>query len=135
MFKSPEQRVWLEQLLHPLIRQELIRQLQPADYALPNTLPYTLPYTLLVTPLLLETDQHELVDRVVVVDVAEDTQIARTVARDSNTRDQVERIMATQIPRQQRRAQADEIIDNDRPLADVAQQVAQLHHQFVATLK
>lgn len=50
VFEHPEQRVWLESLLHPIIREELIRQLHPTDY--------TLPYVLLVSPLLLETDQH-----------------------------------------------------------------------------
>ncbi|OEY65178.1 dephospho-CoA kinase [Marinobacter sp. X15-166B] len=124
VFNAPDERRWLEQLLHPLIREELLRQLQPRDYPLP--------YTLLVTPLLLETDQHELVDRVVVVDVPEATQIARTMARDANDRAQVERIMAAQLPREARRARADHIIDNDRPLADVAEQILRLHRQFVA---
>mgnify|MGYP001414088953 CR=1 FL=1 len=69
VFEDPEQRRWLEGLLHPIIRQELIRQLSPEDY--------NLPYVMLVSPLLLETNQHELVERIVVVDVPEETQINR----------------------------------------------------------
>ncbi|HAC27981.1 MAG TPA: dephospho-CoA kinase, partial [Marinobacter hydrocarbonoclasticus] len=91
VFEDPEQRRWLEGLLHPIIRQELIRQLSPEDY--------NLPYVMLVSPLLLETNQHELVERIVVVDVPEETQINRTMARDGNSREQVERILAAQMSR------------------------------------
>src|SRR5690606_26645598 len=84
VFEDPEQRNWLEALLHPIIREELIRQLSPEDYSLPCVI--------LVSPLLLETDQHQLVERVVVVDVPEETQIDRTMERDGNSREQVERI-------------------------------------------
>lgn len=71
VFDAPEERTWLEGLLHPVIREELMRQLRPVNYSLP--------YVLLVSPLLLETDQHELVEKVVVVDVPVDVQIQRTM--------------------------------------------------------
>ena len=125
VFADPAQRHWLEALLHPQIREELVRQLQPADY--------NLPYVLLVSPLLLETDQHELVDRIVVVDVPVDLQISRTMARDNNSREQVERIIAAQIPREERLARADEVIDNSRTVGEVELQVRELHNRFVAT--
>lgn len=123
IFNEPDQRRWLETLLHPIIREELVRQLRPTDYALP--------YVLLVSPLLLETDQHAITDRVLVVDVPESVQIARTVTRDDNPRDQVERIIAAQMPRQERCARADVIINNDRPADDTARQVEDLHRQFL----
>ena len=123
VFAEPEERAWLEALLHPIIREELIRQLQPADY--------TLPYTLLVSPLLLETDQHALVNKTLVVDVPESLQLERTMARDNNSREQVERIMAAQMAREDRRAKADAIIDNNQPLVEVERQVAELHNQWV----
>ncbi|MGO1501773.1 MAG: dephospho-CoA kinase, partial [Marinobacter sp.] len=107
VFEQPGQREWLEGLLHPIIREELTRQLHPGDYALP--------YVLLVSPLLLETDQHQLAERVVVVDVPVDVQIERTMARDTNSRDQVERIISAQMPREQRVARADTVIDNSQP--------------------
>jgi len=125
VFAKPEQRQWLEALLHPLIREELVRQLEPADY--------DLPYVLLVSPLLLETDQHELVDRILVIDVPVDLQISRTMERDNNSREQVERIIAAQIPREQRLARADEVIDNSRPIGEVEHQVLELHNRFVET--
>lgn len=123
VFAEPEERAWLEALLHPIIREELIRQLQPSNY--------TLPYTLLVSPLLLETDQHALVNKTLVVDVPESVQLERTMARDNNSREQVERIMAAQMAREDRCAKADAIIDNNQPLVEVERQVAELHNQWV----
>jgi len=123
VFAEPEERAWLEALLHPIIRDELIRQLQPSNY--------TLPYTLLVSPLLLETDQHELTNKTLVVDVPESVQLERTMARDNNSREQVERIMAAQMAREDRCSKADAIIDNNQPLVEVERQVAELHNQWV----
>ncbi len=123
VFQEPEERVWLESLLHPIIHEELVRQLNPENYQLP--------YVLLVSPLLLETDQHELVDRIIVIDVPEETQIERTMARDTNSREQVERIIAAQMSREDRLARADELIANDRPLDDVTRQVRELHERLL----
>ena len=123
VFQQPEERAWLESLLHPIIRDELIRQLNPENYQLP--------YVLLVSPLLLETDQHELVDRIFVIDVPKDVQLERTMARDTNSREQVERIIAAQMSREDRLARADEVIDNDRPLDDVTRQVRELHERLL----
>ncbi|OAN90161.1 dephospho-CoA kinase [Marinobacter sp. EhC06] len=123
VFQEPEERVWLEALLHPIIREELIRQLNPENYQLP--------YVLLVSPLLLETDQHELVERIIVIDVPKDVQLERTMARDTNSQEQVERIIAAQMSREDRLARADEVIDNDRPLDDVTRQVRELHERLL----
>jgi len=123
IFANPEERTWLESLLHPMIREELIRQLKPEGYALP--------YVLLVSPLLLETDQHNLVSKIIVVDVPVETQVERTMARDANERDQVERIIAAQMPREKRLEKADAIIDNNRPMDDVERQVRELHEKFL----
>ncbi|RMJ03958.1 Dephospho-CoA kinase [Marinobacter litoralis] len=123
VFAEPAERAWLEALLHPIIRDEIIRQLQPANY--------TLPYTLLVSPLLLETDQHELANKILVIDVPESVQLERTMARDNNSREQVERIMAAQMAREDRCAKADAIIDNNQPLVEVERQVAELHNQWM----
>lgn len=147
VFDNPEQRRWLESLLHPIIRDELIRQLNcPRSHSQPQADPfhesssaagddapeeYELPYVLLVSPLLLETDQHALVDQTVVVDVPEDEQIARTMARDTNSRDQVERIIAAQMSRENRLARADAVINNDRTLDDVTRQIQELHERLL----
>ena len=124
VFDAPEERAWLEGLLHPVIREELMRQLRPDNYSLP--------YVLLVSPLLLETDQHELVEKIVVVDVPVEVQIQRTMARDTNDREQVERIIAAQMPREQRLRKADDMVDNNLAIIDVERQVEQLHQTFLA---
>jgi dephospho-CoA kinase len=117
IFATPEARLWLESLLHPLIRQRIQTSLQGARSA----------YSLLVSPLLLETDQHRLVDYVVVVDVPEEIQLQRTIERDQNSTDQVKRIMAAQLDRQARLARADSIIDNSGNLQSLHAATLQLH--------
>lgn len=129
VFEAPAERTWLEQLLHPIIRDELMRQLWLLPES-PSPDDYKIGYVLLVSPLLLETDQHQLTDKVIVVDVPVETQIARTMARDDNDREQVERIIAAQINRKKRLEGADIVIDNARSLEEVSDQVAQIHHKL-----
>ena len=127
IFQGDSERQWLEQLLHPLIREAILEQLKPQSY--------DLPYTLLVSPLLLETDQHTLVDRIVVVDVPVEVQIERTVSRDGNTPEQVQRIIDAQMSRDKRVGKADHIITNAGGVEDAMAQVARLHAQFVDELQ
>ena len=121
VFSDEAQRLWLEQLTHPLIGTEIREQLRASDS----------PYTILSSPLLLETSQRDLVDCVVVVDVPEDIQLQRTMARDTNDVAQVRRIMAAQMPRQERLTLADIVIDNSRSLQELASSVQELHKEFL----
>lgn len=125
IFKDPAERQWLEGLLHPLIRQEIKDGLNNA----------TSPYALLVSPLLVESGQHKLTQRVLVVDVPEELQLQRTVNRDSNTPEQVKAIMAAQASRQQRLDSADDVIVNDGTLAQLHQQVDALHLKYLVLSK
>ncbi|QCF26542.1 dephospho-CoA kinase [Hydrocarboniclastica marina] len=122
IFMDPPAREWLEKCLHPVIRERMVSQLREAEG----------PYVLLVSPLLLETDQSKLCECIVVVDVPVDVQLKRTVDRDRNTPEQVERIIAAQMSRQERLARADEVIDNSRALAAVAEDVLALHHRLLS---
>ena len=121
IFTNPEERHWLEQLTHPLIGEEIRRQLAVARP----------PYAVLSSPLLLESSQHALVDCTVVVDVPERLQLARTMARDDNSEDLVRQIMAAQLPRDRRRAGADIVIDNSEPLDTLDARVAALHEDLL----
>ena len=121
VFADEQERLWLEQLTHPLIGQEILQQLQAA----------TSPYAILASPLLLETSQKELVDLVVVVDVPEEVQLSRTMARDSNDEAQVRRIMAAQISREKRLEGADIVIDNSGSLEELDEVVEELHKEFL----
>lgn len=121
IFSNPSEKSWLENLLHPIIRTETLSQLAQSKS----------PYSILSSPLLLETSQHELVDRILVVDADENTQISRATQRDNNSAEQIEKIMATQLNRSQRRAQADDIIDNQGDIAELDKQVQQLHQRYL----
>jgi len=124
IFQDAGERRWLEQLLHPLIRQEIIAALARA----------TSPYAILESPLLIESGQSQLCQRVLVIDVPEAVQISRTVSRDGNDEAQVRAIMAAQASREERLKRADDVIVNDRDLAWLRQEVERLHH-FYLTLR
>ena len=121
VFADEEQRIWLEQLTHPLIGQEIREQLAASGS----------PYTILSSPLLLETSQKDLADCIVVVDVPESLQLERTMARDENSEAQVKRIMAAQLSRPKRLEGADIVIDNSRSLAALDEIVDELHKEFL----
>ena len=124
IFKDPQQRAWLEGLLHPLIREEIRQYLARAES----------PYAILVSPLLLETTQHQMVQRVLVIDVPEALQIERTVLRDKTNEEQVRAILKAQTTREHRLSQADDVIVNDRDPAWLKNEVERLHH-FYLTLR
>lgn len=121
VFADEKERRWLERLTHPLIGQEIRDRIAASGS----------PYTILSSPLLLETSQHDLVDCVVVVDVPEAVQVARTMARDANDETQVRRIMAAQLSRDERLERADIVIDNSGPLTDLDEVVGELHKEFL----
>lgn len=125
IFENPEEKSWLENLLHPIIRTEIISQLQQSKST----------YTILSSPLLFDTTQYELVDRVLVVDASEELQIARASARDSNTSEQIEKIMSTQMSRADRCAKADDIIVNNGDLDTLDKQVKDLHISYLNLAK
>jgi len=121
IFSDPEAKAWLEALLHPLIAQEIKEGLARADS----------PYAIFVSPLLVESKQRDLCDRLLVIDVPEQLQIQRTTQRDNNDAEQVQRIIASQASRQQRLQEATEVIENTGALADLQQQVKILHQQYI----
>ena len=121
VFEDPQARTWLESVTHPAIRQEIESQLQSA----------TSPYVVLSSPLLLEAKQHSFVNHVVVVDVTEELQVARTTVRDSNSVELVQKIMAAQLPRTERISRADEVIDNSGTLTDLEAQADALHRRML----
>lgn len=122
VFADPEMRKQLEDILHPCIRTEARRRVSQSTAA----------YVLLVVPLLLETGSYrDLIQRVLVIDCEESLQLSRAMQRSHLTEDAVRAIMAAQIPRQQRLAQADDIISNNGDLAHLHLQVTNLHHRYL----
>lgn len=123
IFAAPTQRRWLENLLHPLIAQEVAQFLASAQS----------PYAILVSPLLIESGQYKLTQRVLVIDVPEQLQIERTMRRDKLSIEQVQAILAVQATREQRLQHADDVLSNDRDLAWIRSEVERLH-AFYLTL-
>jgi dephospho-CoA kinase len=125
VFNNTVQRHWLEALLHPLIKERLNQQLLAAQSD----------YAIMSSPLLLETDQHLLTQRVLVVDIPEELQLTRACARDNTDREQIKAIMKAQMDRKTRCAQADDIILNDSETAQLKAKVLLLHHHYLALAK
>lgn len=121
VFSNPDEKSWLEKLLHPLIGAEVFRQLEAAQSR----------YVLFVSPLLVEAGQTAICDRVVVVDVPEAVQVQRTVARDGNSEEQVRSIMANQSERQRRLDAATDVIENTGTLVQLEESVLKLHRRFL----
>ena len=122
VFSDENQRKALEAITHPRIRDELVRQMSEADS----------PYVVLSSPLLLESSQSDVVDVSVVVDVPERLQIERTMARDQNSRQLVEQIMAAQLDRETRISRSDIVIDNSTSLDALYELAAVLHETLLA---
>lgn len=120
IFADPSQRRLLESILHPRI----LRQMYAAAERAPG------PYVVLVMPLLVEARQQQAVDRVLVVDCAPELQRRRAMARDANSAEEVERIVAAQVTRAQRLAAADDVIVNDADLQHLETHVQALHQRY-----
>lgn len=122
VFNDPNERKWLEKLTHPLIGQEIITQIQASQS----------PYTILVSPLLLESAQHKMAQRILVVDAPVEVQVERTAIRDKATEDGVKAIIKVQMERELRLSKADDIIINDKTLDDLYNKVDTLHKDYIA---
>ena len=124
IFAEPEQRQWLEGLLHPLIRTEIKQFLTAAQS----------PYAILVSPLLIESGQYKTVQRVLVVDVPSEVQMARALQRDQVSETQLRSIMQAQLERDERLKYADDVLCNAADKAALQREVVRLHDYYL-TLK
>ena len=121
VFGDPTEKTWLEQLLHPLIDDEIETDLQASTTA----------YAILVSPLLIEINQIRFTHRVLVVDVPPEVQIQRTMARDNNSEEQVRAIINSQTSREVRLEHADDVIVNDGNFAKLDEEVDTLHRKYL----
>lgn len=121
IFSNPTEKQWLESLLHPIINAEIRRQLASS----------TSIYSVLVSPILLETQQFLLVDRILVIDTSEQHQVERASQRDKNNEAQIKAIMQTQLSRQERCARATDIIQNHGSIDELDVQIEKLHQLYL----
>ena len=124
IFADPEQRRWLEALLHPLIGQEIFSYLAKAES----------PYAVFVSPLMIESGQFKRTQRLLVIDAPQALQVERTLLRDQTNPEQVQAILKAQTSREERLRHAHDVVVNDRDLSWLHAEVDRLHH-FYLTLR
>lgn len=121
VFTSEEKKYWLNTLLHPLIRDAMQTQCLMASS----------PYVILAIPLLTENKLQFMVNRVLVVDCDEKTQLARASSRDGVGEEQIKSIMRSQASRKERLAIADDVIINEDPQDSLEVQIGNLHNTYL----
>lgn len=121
VFNDPEKRIWLEKLLHPLIRNKMIACSRKA----------TSPYCIQVIPLLIETLPNPEINKILVVDVDVETQIKRLRERDHLDNKMIEKMLQAQIGREERLAHADDVLVNEDDLVALEEGVGKLHEKYL----
>ncbi|WP_263260310.1 dephospho-CoA kinase [Pseudomonas sp. RIT-PI-S] len=122
IFADSDERLWVEKLLHPLIASEIAERLRTARS----------PYAVFVSPLMIESGQYRLANRLLVIDAPRELQVARTLRRDGIGEAQVEAILAAQTTREDRLALADDVIVNDGSLDALHAEVDRLHLVYLS---
>jgi dephospho-CoA kinase len=123
VFNRPEMRQQLEAIIHPRVREHIKAYKDAHNNE---------PYIMVVIPLLLESGQRDLVDRVLVVNAAESVRIQRVRTRDGRTEEEIRSIIRSQADDAQRRAAADDNIDNSGSLDDLMISVNMLHRKYIS---
>jgi len=121
IFNDKTLRLRLEAILHPVIRKRIKALITGVRTA----------YCIVVIPLLLETGQKDLVDRILVIDAPEEEQIKRVAARDKLSHNAIIKIMQTQADRETRLTSADDIIVNNSDLETLTSQIQSLHRRYL----
>ena len=125
IFSDPEKQDLLESILHPAIRTEARRRVSETDGE----------YCVVVIPLLTESGHFDWLDRVLVVDVPESTQVERLMARDDVTEDQARSSLAAQASREARLRLADDVIDNSGDEYHLDEAVRDLHETYLGVAR
>ncbi len=123
IFTQTDLRKQLEDILHPRIYR---RMQQSVDSLKKDKI-----YCVFSIPLLIETQATDKVDRVLIVDCSEETQLQRVQRRDQSSLEEAKKILATQCNRQTRLACADDVIQNDKGFSELKMQVEKLHHDYL----
>ena len=123
IFASDADRKKLESILHPVIHSRAIQELDINRKA---------PYQILAIPLFFETNRYSgIVKRTLLVDCQENMQVQRTMQRNGMTEEMVRKIIAAQASRSYRRALANDIIDNDGTLEELAEKIKEKHEKYM----
>ncbi|OAI02279.1 dephospho-CoA kinase [Methylomonas methanica] len=121
IFTDADKKRELDGIMHPLVYAQIMAEV--------NAL--TADYCVIAVPLLLESKNPYAVDRVLLIDCPVDVQIARVIARDKLTRQQVQAIIDSQMSRPERLSKADDVIENVAGPEQLAEQVKRLHNSYI----
>ena len=125
IFSDPAAKLKLESILHPAIRAQVQRDIAAVKA----------PYCVVVIPLFTESsdrvNSYDWVDRILVVDTTEETQVRRVMQRDDVSREQAQAALAAQASRQSRLALADDVIENNGAVEELDAEVARLHRRYL----
>jgi len=124
IFNDPQEKKWLENLLHPVIRKKI-----RAELAVSKSI-----YAILSAPLLFEKNLQLEVDRVLVISCDESLQLERASLRDNSDGEMIKKIMHQQLDKNSRLARADDVIENNDSLADLKKSVEHYHQQLTKHL-
>jgi len=122
IFSDSQQKQKLEAILHPLIYEAIQTALKSIDSA----------YCIISIPLLFETNMIDLVDRILVIDCPEQTQIERVLKRDAMPLAQIQTIIDSQVSRAYRRSHADDLIDTSITNDKLAESIKKLHNSYIS---
>lgn len=121
VFNNPDEKTWLEKLLHPLIRKEVaIAKMK-----------VTSPYCIVVIPLLVETLPNPDIDRILVVEAPQWLQISRVNHRDQRSESEISAIIESQATPDERLAVSDDVIVNDGSMEKLRDDVSELHKKYL----
>ncbi|AFP85410.1 dephospho-CoA kinase [secondary endosymbiont of Heteropsylla cubana] len=121
IFRNQKEKTWLNSFLHPIILEKSEQQFRTISA----------PYLLWIVPLLVENNLQQRANRVLVVHVDPEIQIARTVSRDKISREEVIKILRAQVSSQRRLDYANDIIHNNGLPEEVIESVTMLHHLYL----
>ena len=126
IFNVKENKQLLENILHPKIRYEVLRQLQ--GLATENTPPA---YVIIVVPLLIEANYDDFIDRILVVIADEKQRIERVQQRDKRSMNEIRSIIGNQSNDEKLLKEADDIIENNSNIKNLESQVNELHKKYL----
>ena len=120
IFQNTAERKWLENLLHPIIRQTMRDAIKKT----------TAPYCICVIPLLVESSSIEFIDRILVIDTPIEIQIERAKKRDGTSAENIKKIITSQADQATRLKIADDVIINNGDLKSLENRAGELHRRY-----
>lgn len=122
IFNNKAEKNWLESLTHPVVHQEILKELKAS----------TSTYVLLVHPLLFEKQKNDICDYTLAISVPKEMQIERVCQRDNIEKDLALSIIQSQLSNEERSQQADEVIENNGDIAKLNDKIIALHKKLSA---